>query len=388
MSFSKDVKPLALSATLRDLALLRVSGLDVASLLPPTSTTQTPSSDTVSEGTVARSYEFVEQARAAIKIYNRGDTEKVGGDVEAIRSRVEELSKDAHQQHASLAMEYIRFVESIQSTRLAAVTYLNPPEVGSATVLLYDHLITLDQEIDLVWKRDWSLLKGVFIFHRYLGNVRSGTWWFYFEFWGYTSIVLTSELVLLLWIFFLYNRRRDILAFLSVLFVAQAVSVVVILGKSFAQLSITAHIGHTRIAFCSLKHDTAFFSWYWLPVLLYNSAILALFIIKSTDAFRASYIPRVHGIYRRSLINFLAIFIVYLVCCILWIAGDFALGQIPVGFALAFSITSSTRLLINIRHAYYTREEVDLSRPIAPAIYANQAPREEWLFELRELRLK
>jgi hypothetical protein len=293
-------------------------------------------------------------------------------------------------------MEYIRFVESIQSTRLAAV--------GSATVLLYDHLITLDQEIDLVWKRDWSLLKGVFIFHRYLGllgviielfaimspDVTDSicTWWFYFEFWGYTSIVLTSELVLLLWIFFLYNRRRDILAFLSVLFVAQAVSVVVILGKSFAQLSITAHIDHTRIAFCSLKHDTAFFSWYWLPVLLYNSAILALFIIKSTDAFRASYIPRVHGIYRRSLINFLAIFIVYLVCCILWIAGDFALGQIPVGFALAFSITSSTRLLINIRHAYYTREEVDLSRPIAPAIYANQAPREEWLFELRELRLK
>ncbi|KAJ7047822.1 hypothetical protein C8F04DRAFT_23223 [Mycena alexandri] len=96
MSFSKDVKPLALSATLRDLALLRVSGLDVASLLPPTSTMQTPSltsSDAVSEGTVARSYEFAEQARAAIKIYNRGDTEKIGGDVEAIRSRVEELSK-------------------------------------------------------------------------------------------------------------------------------------------------------------------------------------------------------------------------------------------------------------------------------------------------------
>ncbi|KAJ7179548.1 hypothetical protein C8R46DRAFT_1074056 [Mycena filopes] len=97
MSFSKDGKPLALSATLRDLALLRVSGLDVASLLPPASTTQTPSSDAVSEATVARSYEFVQHARTAIKIYNHGDTEKVGGDVDAIRSRVEELSKGLQQ---------------------------------------------------------------------------------------------------------------------------------------------------------------------------------------------------------------------------------------------------------------------------------------------------
>ncbi|KAJ7047823.1 hypothetical protein C8F04DRAFT_1060222 [Mycena alexandri] len=214
------------------------------------------------------------------------------------------------------------------------------------------------------------------------------TFWFNWELWAYTVVVLTSELVLLLWIFVLYNRKTTVLAFLSVLFVAQSVSVIVILAKSFAHLSITAHIDDVRIAFCSLQHQPAFFFWYWLPVLLYNAAILALFIIKGTDAFRATYIPRVHGIYRRSLINFLAIFTVYLVCCILWIAGDFALGQIPVGFALAFSITSSTRLLINIRHAYYTREEVNLSRPVTPAIYANQAPREEWLFELRELRLK
>ncbi|KAJ7179547.1 hypothetical protein C8R46DRAFT_643602 [Mycena filopes] len=293
-------------------------------------------------------------------------------------------------------MELVRLAQSVQSTRLAAV--------GSATVLLYDHLITFDQEIDVVWRRDWSFLKCVFLFHRYLGllcviielfailspNVTDSvsTFWFQWEMWGYTVVVLTSELVLLLWIFFLYNKNTNVLAFLGILFFGQTVSVIVILARSFAHLSITAHFDGAPAGFCSLHNQPDFFSFYWLPVLLYNSAILALFIIKSTDAFRAAYIPRVHGIYRRSLINFLAIFTVYLVCCILWIAGDFALGQIPVGFALAFSITNSTRLLINIRHAYYTREDVDLNRSTTPAIYANQAPREEWLFELRELRLK
>ncbi|KAJ7124918.1 hypothetical protein C8R44DRAFT_126104 [Mycena epipterygia] len=120
----------------------------------------------------------------------------------------------------------IHLLHSIQSTRLAAV--------GSATILVYDHLITIDQEIDLVWRKDWSFLKGVFIFHRYLGIVC--TFWFHWEMWGYTVVVLASELVLLLWISVLYNRKKHILGFLEVLFVAELISVVVILAKSFARL--------------------------------------------------------------------------------------------------------------------------------------------------------
>ncbi|KAJ6558562.1 hypothetical protein DFH09DRAFT_534632 [Mycena vulgaris] len=291
----------------------------------------------------------------------------------------------------------IHLLESFQSTRLAAV--------GSATILLYDHLITIDQEIDLVWRRDWSFLKCVFIFHRYLGFVcviielfvtlnpnvsdQVSTFSFHWEMWGYSVVVLTSELVLLLWIFVLYNKNLRILAFLGVLFLAESLSLVVILAKSFARLQITARLipGFT---FCSLLNEPQFFYWYWLPVLVYNSAILALFIAKGTETFRSSHVPHVsllHDVYRRSFINFLAIFVAYLLCCVLWLTADFSLGQIPVGFALSFSITNSTRLLINIRHAYYSREQVDLDRPLTPAIYANQAPREEWLFELREMRL-
>ncbi|KAJ6558563.1 hypothetical protein DFH09DRAFT_534787 [Mycena vulgaris] len=86
---STNTKSLPLSATLRDLALLRASGLDVAALVP-TLPTQTP--PTPADSTVERSYEFVKQARTAIKIHNRGDLETVGMDVEATRTKVEELS--------------------------------------------------------------------------------------------------------------------------------------------------------------------------------------------------------------------------------------------------------------------------------------------------------
>ncbi|KAJ7497119.1 hypothetical protein FB451DRAFT_217249 [Mycena latifolia] len=89
---STNVKPLSLSATLRDLALLRASGLDVASLVPSLAT-QAPLTPNAADSTVERSYEFVQQARTAIKIYNRGDVENVGSAVETVRTKVEELSK-------------------------------------------------------------------------------------------------------------------------------------------------------------------------------------------------------------------------------------------------------------------------------------------------------
>ncbi|KAJ7755706.1 hypothetical protein DFH07DRAFT_487578 [Mycena maculata] len=93
---SKDVKPLVLDATLRDLAFLRAFDLDVASLVP-SSVTQTSLTPDTADSTVERSYEFARQARTAIKIYNGDvDLENVGAGLEAIRTKVQELSNGLH----------------------------------------------------------------------------------------------------------------------------------------------------------------------------------------------------------------------------------------------------------------------------------------------------
>ncbi|KAF7375987.1 hypothetical protein MSAN_00013300 [Mycena sanguinolenta] len=92
---SKDAKPLPLSATLRDLALLRVSSLDVASLVPA-QPTQSSKPDAATAAAVELSYEFVQQARAAIRLYNREEVERTGEGVEAVRTKVEELSEGLH----------------------------------------------------------------------------------------------------------------------------------------------------------------------------------------------------------------------------------------------------------------------------------------------------
>jgi hypothetical protein len=91
------------------------------------------------------------------------------------------------------------------------------------------------------------------------------------------------------------------------------------------------------------------------------------------------------------------------------------MAQVPVGFALSLSITSCTRLLLNIRDAYYAQAKGDQYRKStrqiltaggtisigtsadfwtedesksvrAPSIYAEYTSRDRWAFELRQMK--
>ena len=90
----KDTPPLAFEDTLRDLAILRASSVDLAAVLASNTTLPTTSSadTTVEEVSVARSYEFAQAARAAIKIRNRGDVEAQVERVNDVRDKLEDVA--------------------------------------------------------------------------------------------------------------------------------------------------------------------------------------------------------------------------------------------------------------------------------------------------------
>ncbi|RPD54193.1 hypothetical protein L226DRAFT_464882 [Lentinus tigrinus ALCF2SS1-7] len=102
---SKETHPLPLSSTLHDLALLRASDLDFASLLPQSSQqakakAESPTDDASSspnpsdaavEASVQRSLEFSREARAALKLLHTDAVEREGGRVEDVRGRLEDV---------------------------------------------------------------------------------------------------------------------------------------------------------------------------------------------------------------------------------------------------------------------------------------------------------
>lgn len=100
MSNAKDQKPFTLGDTLRDIALLRASDIELAALVPATpvdSTTQVEGDKAIRES-VKDSYDYVRSARNVIKISDRGDVDAQGQRIEHVReklSNVEEGLVDA-----------------------------------------------------------------------------------------------------------------------------------------------------------------------------------------------------------------------------------------------------------------------------------------------------
>ena len=104
----KDAPPLALEDTLRDLAILRASDIDLTAVLASTTTASGPvstilpttaaASDAAEEAkaamevSVSRSYEFARAARVAIKIKNRGDVEAQVERVNDVRGKLEDIA--------------------------------------------------------------------------------------------------------------------------------------------------------------------------------------------------------------------------------------------------------------------------------------------------------
>ncbi|EPT02706.1 hypothetical protein FOMPIDRAFT_1117928 [Fomitopsis schrenkii] len=94
MSTKRKCSSLPLGDTLRDLALLRASDCDLTAALPSQAASQEPSSGSAGQdvdASVERSYEFVKETRAAIRLLHRGQVDKQGGRLEDVRSRLEDV---------------------------------------------------------------------------------------------------------------------------------------------------------------------------------------------------------------------------------------------------------------------------------------------------------
>ncbi|KAF9219583.1 hypothetical protein BS17DRAFT_789028 [Gyrodon lividus] len=85
---SSKSKPLALNNTLRDFALLRASGVDFSSLLPTrTDTTESPDLSMSTE----RSHKFVDETRAALRVYNSGELQKKRDELQKVQGELDEV---------------------------------------------------------------------------------------------------------------------------------------------------------------------------------------------------------------------------------------------------------------------------------------------------------
>ncbi|KAH7920505.1 hypothetical protein BV22DRAFT_796784 [Leucogyrophana mollusca] len=120
---------------------------------------------------------------------------------------------------------------------------------AAAAAVAYDQVLTFSQEVDLVWKRGWSLMTLLYLIARYSGSlciIGLAAWvicinWSYtvgvamylVVNWSSNIFILAMQAILVIRVYALCNKSKKILIFLVTCFCLQAIAVMVMAGLIF-----------------------------------------------------------------------------------------------------------------------------------------------------------
>ncbi|TFK47652.1 hypothetical protein OE88DRAFT_1665918 [Heliocybe sulcata] len=262
-------------------------------------------------------------------------------------------------------------VSQIQQTRYA--------ELASSSIVVFDHLVTLDQEIELIWKARWTPGKALFFINRYyvLGSVIFNNYvvfsshlsdtvglcvrWIQWQ--GCTGIISTMvvEIILQLRLYALYQLNRGVLVFMCCAFIVSVSAGVTIMALVLLRLSANSQI-IPGIVFCIPVNAPSFFYAFWIPTLAFESLLCGLALYKAFKDFRSRSTVFQSGrhiikvLIRDSVVYYLVMFATYFANLVIFLTGNPGQLESGIGFGAAMSCVMGSRLSLNIRGVHHELE--------------------------------
>jgi hypothetical protein len=262
-----------------------------------------------------------------------------------------------------LADIFIAIVQDIQSTRYA--------ELASTVVVVYDHLITLDGEVELIWKSSWSMGKTLFVLNRYytlfsiifnnyalFGYTLTDSFclrWFQWQGWICLAACMIAQVILQMRLYALYFLNKKVLVLMVVGFLIASALSATVMGTVLSGITATPSYAFPGTPFCIAFGVPNHFFLFWVPILFFEIFLcwLALFRGFQTLNFNGSLYHAgrhiVNVLIRDSVMYFLVMFAAYLTNMLIWVAGPQSLLELPIGFSVALSCVMGNRLILNIR---------------------------------------
>ncbi|QRW27432.1 hypothetical protein RhiXN_02027 [Rhizoctonia solani] len=273
--------------------------------------------------------------------------------------------------------ELTDFLINNQRTRYASF--------ASFVLLVYDYVITVIPEVELVWYKPWTWSKVLFLWNRY----------------GTFVILLFDTIVVLgggptdaVSLITLGRANSHIVHFPLVLFalakvpgldcyhsgshsrnvfsrqtyhiprnwpvLCSSAGMAGIIGNSFANMKAQ----HERIPgfhICSLVGIPEGMYIYWATNLAFESILFGLALFKAyqhvsrKQGIRPGWSgPRILSVLvRDSIMYFAVIFVTYIINLVSWSTGGSGIYQLAIALAIALRASMGSRLLLNVREAYY-----------------------------------
>jgi len=261
----------------------------------------------------------------------------------------------------SLSPEVLENVfQDIDASRYASL--------AASVVIVYDHLLTLDNEFKLIWKSSWSIAKALFIINRYYSLIsvvvnnyalfgttltNSGCMRFY-HWQGWTGLIacIIAETILQMRLYALYFLNKRILCFMIGTFILTVASSAAVLSIVLNRLQARANLLHGLP--CVPLEVPKYFYAFWIPILIFETVLCVLALIRGFQSYQDSGSPfhagkRIIGVLIRDSVGYYAVmFVTYLMCVVVWVV-NIDLLEVPIGFTIAFSCVLGNRVILNVR---------------------------------------
>ncbi|KAL6300315.1 hypothetical protein BKA93DRAFT_829143 [Sparassis latifolia] len=291
-------------------------------------------------------------------------------------------------------------------------------ELASSMIIVYDHLITFNDELELIWNSSLSLGKCLFLVNRYyalvsvifnnygalfssntLGYVvtlfsflsssvqpiyhRFSLHWYKWQGWTGVVTFVLAEMILQLRLYALYFFSKKVLIIMaSTCIIATAFSAVV-MGWVLSRISASSD-AIPGIKFCVATGVSHHFWTFWVPMLVSESVLCALALYRGFQNYYGGTLFRtgkrlVEVLIRDSAFYFVVMFATYLVNAIVFIVGTSNEVEVPIGFAVALSCVLGNRLCLNVRGMIRHDYDDSLTTMTAPSAhrldFAHSPPR-------------
>ncbi|KAI6031324.1 hypothetical protein BKA83DRAFT_4198655 [Pisolithus microcarpus] len=258
-------------------------------------------------------------------------------------------------------------------------------QIAATTAALYDHILFLGREIELIWGTPPSIVTVLYIIDRYLGDAvllagvflcftSSGSeqvclQLFRFRAWGTLAYSWATQAIMLLRIYAMYRRSTKILSFLLVSFLAEIVAIAVIISHfigpgSGLEVELSNRFSSSQAQFCVFFGVDGSFTYLLIPVLCFEIVLFLLAAkvyfahMRDTNELRTIGGPREMNSFTKVLArDSIFYFFMNLVMCAavmgIWQSVTSRYANICVPLVMLLEILVGTRLVINFRERFY-----------------------------------
>ncbi|KAI0729862.1 hypothetical protein C8Q72DRAFT_826907 [Fomitopsis betulina] len=248
--------------------------------------------------------------------------------------------------------------------------------VAALTWLVYDYLLSLEDEAFLIWGSADTIPKLLYFISRYFGLVVqclncANAPHLYCQkaiIWTCISLyilVLCVEMSLMLRLYALYGRSRLILIILSSMFVAETTCVVTLSGLAYKQAfpNIIPYPSDWPIQGCYYPPTPAWFDGVWLPLVGFETLLFVLMAVKVYSYRPLNELPILLRVLRDGTIYYFVILIALILCTLSPYTANAFLGVLATVWISAILSFSGAHLLLSLRTLAAERIRADVATP-------------------------